>query len=82
MFGAVAAGAARGGYDSIVDASRSMAQLSSEVFRPEAAAAEVYEQLYPEYVRLHDVFGRGGDDVMKNLRGIRASVEARRRTRE
>jgi L-ribulokinase len=82
MFGAVAAGAARGGYDSIVEASRSMAQLSGEVFRPEPAASAVYEQLYPEYVRLHDVFGRGGNDVMKSLRSIRASAEARRRTRE
>jgi L-ribulokinase len=82
MFGAVAAGAAGGGYDSIVDASRSMAPPSGEVFRPAPAASAVYEQLYPEYVRLHDLFGRGGDDVMKNLRNIRASVEARRRNRE
>jgi L-ribulokinase len=82
MFGAVAAGAAGGGYDSVVDASRSMAQLSGETFRPAPAASAVYEQLYPEYVRLHDVFGRGGDEVMKNLRSIRASVEARRRHRE
>jgi L-ribulokinase len=82
MFGAVAAGAAAGGYDSIVDASRSMAPQSREQFRPDPAASAVYEELYREYVRLHDLFGRGGDGVMKNLRGIRASVEGRRRHRE
>jgi L-ribulokinase len=80
MFGAVAAGAAGGGYNSIVDASRRMAPPSGEVFRPALTAA--YEQLYGEYGRLHDLFGRGGDDVMKNLRSIRASVEGRRRNRE
>jgi L-ribulokinase len=82
MFGAVAAGAAAGGYDSIVDASRSMAPQSREQFRPDPAASAVYEELYREYVRLHDLFGRGGDGVMKNLRSIRASVEGRRRHRE
>ena len=38
MFGAVAAGAALGGYDSIVDASRHMAHLGDETYRPIAAA--------------------------------------------
>ena len=56
-----------------------MAQLSGEVYRPAPAASAVYERLYREYVGLHDLFGRGGNDVMKNLRSIRASVEARRR---
>ena len=36
MFGAVAAGAAAGGYDSIVEASQRMARLSSESFAPGA----------------------------------------------
>ena len=74
MFGAVAAGAAAGGYDSIVDASRAMAHLSAERYRPDSDAARVYDQLYEEYLRLHDLFGRGGDGVMKNLRRIKASA--------
>jgi L-ribulokinase len=78
MFGAVAAGA----FDSIVEASQAMAHPSGEVYRPDPAAAAVYDRLYAEYVRLHDLFGRGGDDVMKNLREIRASVDARHRGRE
>ena len=35
--------------------------------------------LYREYVRLHDYFGRGENDVMKTLRGLRATVEGRAR---
>ena len=46
MFGAVAAGAASGGYDSIVDASRRMARLRPEVYRPDPASRAVYDLLY------------------------------------
>jgi L-ribulokinase len=70
MFGAVAAGAESGGYASIVDASRRMAGLRPEVYRPDQAHRAAYDQLYAEYVRLHDLFGRGGDDVMRTLKRI------------
>ena len=75
MFGAVAAGAASGGYDTIVDASERMASLGPERYRPEPAAHAVYDRLYAEYRRLHDLFGRGGDDVMRTLKATQASVE-------
>ena len=34
----------------------------------------VYDRLYAEYLNLHDYFGRGGNDVMKRLKAIRAEV--------
>jgi L-ribulokinase len=71
MFAAVAAGSALGGYDSIVDASRQMAHLDEHTYRPVDAHHAVYGELYREYVRLHDLFGRDGESVMKNLRRIR-----------
>ena len=74
MFGAVAAGAEAGGYDTIVEASRRMARLGPERYRPDATAHAVYDRLYAEYVRLHDRFGRGGDDVMRTLKAIEAEV--------
>jgi L-ribulokinase len=74
MFGAVAAGAAAGGYDSIVEASRDMAHLGKARYRPDAGRHAVYDELYSEYVRLHDLFGRGGDDVMKTLKAIQLRV--------
>ena len=74
MFGAVAAGAERGGYDSIVDASRRMARLRPETYRPTAAHRDVYDRLYVEYLRLHDLFGRGGDEVMRTLKRIQLGI--------
>ena len=75
MFGAVAAGAAAGGYDSIVDAARSMARLKDEVFTPIPGHKAVYDQLYAGYARLHDYFGRGENDVMKRLKALKARVQ-------
>ena len=74
MFAAVAAGAEAGGYATIVEASRKMASLRDEVYRPNPDHRAVYDELYGEYVRLHDLFGRGEVDVMKTLRRIRATA--------
>ena len=75
MFGAVAAGSAAGGYDSIYEAAQKMAKLKDEVFIPILEHQKVYDQLYAEYLRLHDYFGRGENTVMKKLKRIK--VEAR-----
>ena len=76
MFGAVAAGKARGGYDSIFEAARIMPRLKDVVYKPDAAASAIYDQLFAEYKLLHDYFGRGENNVMKRLKAIKA--EARR----
>jgi L-ribulokinase len=75
MFGAVAAGKSTGGYDSIYDAARLMAHLKEDTFKPIPENQKVYERLYVEYLRLHDYFGRGGNDVMKTLKKIKAEVK-------
>ncbi|NOZ50653.1 MAG: ribulokinase [Chloroflexi bacterium] len=77
MHGTVAAGAAAGGYDSIKQASQHMARLRDEHYEPVPEQHAVYEQLYAEYVRLHDTFGRGENDVMKRLKALRARIKAR-----
>ncbi len=74
MFGAVAAGKAAGGYDSIFEAARKMAHLKDEMYRPNPENQPVYDRLYAEYVRLHDYFGRGENDVMKALKHIKSEV--------
>ncbi|WP_141506350.1 ribulokinase [Paenibacillus luteus] len=71
MFGAVAAGAANGGFDSIVDAAQKMARVREETFKPIPANVAVYEKLYAEYNLLHDYYGRGSNDVMKRLKAIK-----------
>ena len=74
MFGAVAAGKAAGGYDSIYDAARYMARLRNEVYRPDPAAHAIYDRLFAEYLQLHDYFGRGANDVMKRLKSLKTEV--------
>lgn len=74
MFGAVAAGSANGGYDSIFDATQKMARLKKETFTPNPQAQKIYDTLYAEYVTLHDYFGRGTNDVMKRLKHLRAAA--------
>lgn len=71
MFGAVAAGAAKGGYDSIVDAAEKMAHVKDETFKPNPEHTKIYDRLYEEYSTLHDYFGRGANDVMKRLKAIK-----------
>jgi L-ribulokinase len=75
MFGAVAAGAEAGGHATIEDASRAMARLQDRVYRPIPENAATYDVLYREYLRLHDYFGRGENDVMKTLRRLRAEAK-------
>jgi L-ribulokinase len=75
MFGAVAAGKSAGGYDSIYDAAKTMAHLKLETFKPIPENQKVYEKLFAEYLRLHDYFGRGENNVMKILKKIKAEVK-------
>ncbi|MNE38423.1 Ribulokinase [compost metagenome] len=71
MFGAVAAGAEKGGFDSIMDAAQKMARVHEETFKPIPENVAVYEKLYAEYNQLHDYYGRGANDVMKRLKEIK-----------
>ncbi len=71
MYGAVAAGKAAGGYDSIKEAIPRMAHLRDESFKPIEENRKIYDQLFAEYVKLYDYFGRGGNEVMKVLRRLR-----------
>lgn len=75
MFAAVAAGQEKGGYDSIIDAAEKMARVKEETFKPIPEHVDVYEQLYQEYSKLHDYFGRGENDVMKRLKRIKQTAE-------
>lgn len=75
IFGAVAAGSAAGGHDSVAAAADAMGKLLDVVYMPRRGEAEVYDALYGEYARLHDYFGRGENDVLKFLKEIRKSIK-------
>jgi L-ribulokinase len=74
IFGAVAAGKTRGGYDDIFQATRDMGKLRDAVYIPNQANAAVYDKLYAEYDILHDYFGRGDNNAMKRLKKIKKDV--------
>lgn len=70
--GAAIHGAVAGGYHpDFQTATGKMAGLQERSYRPDPAAAKVYDELYAEYRRLADYFGRGANDVMKRLRKLR-----------
>ncbi|MEG2002452.1 MAG: ribulokinase, partial [Clostridia bacterium] len=75
MFGAVAAGKANGGYDSIVDAAKAMSKIKKDAYVPNPQNVAMYDKLYKEYEILHDYFGRGENDVMKRLKAIKKEIE-------
>ncbi|MDP8243290.1 MAG: ribulokinase [Candidatus Hinthialibacter antarcticus] len=73
ILGAVAAGKAGGGYDDPTDAAKNMARLLDVVYKPSADAHKTYTAMYNEYLKLHDYFGRGENNIMKKLREMKLS---------
>ena len=71
IFAAVAAGAEAGGFDSVVEASHTMGGTSDTVYHPIPENVKIYDELYSEYLTLHDYFGRGENNVMKRIRKYR-----------
>lgn len=71
MHAAVAAGI----YPNIEAASERMGKLRDEVVEPVAGHQAVYCEMYADYRRLHDYFGRGDNDVMKRLRRLRLAAQ-------
>jgi L-ribulokinase len=80
LFGLVAAGSASGGYDTVAEAATALVPGDSAVYTPCAAQSALYNNLYAEYMALHDYFGRGSG-VMKRLAAIRRETLARRAPR-
>src|SRR5271170_2855210 len=68
---AIHAAVAAGAYPDVPVAASAMGRVNRDVYQPDEARADVYDELYAEYVRLHDYFGRGANEVMYRLRAIR-----------
>jgi L-ribulokinase len=74
MHAAIAAGA----YPDIASAAQSMGALSEIAYHPDEGDAAIYDEIYRDYLVLHDAFGRTGPDepfgIMKRLRERRAAA--------
>jgi L-ribulokinase len=73
MHAAVAAGV----HQDIRAAAAAMGKVRRDAYAPDERRADAYDLLYEHYLRLHDHFGRGGDDVMHDLRNVRPRELAR-----
>jgi L-ribulokinase len=75
---AIHAAVAAGAYPDVATAAESMGRVERAAFVPDAGRAAAYDALFAEYVRLHDHFGRGGNDVMRRLKALRRKAVASR----
>jgi len=71
---AIHAAVAAGAYPDVPAAAAVMGRMTAVAYTPDPAAVEIYDQLYAEYVLLHDYFGRGANEVMHRLRALRDRV--------
>jgi L-ribulokinase len=68
---AIHAAVAAGAHPDIHAASAAMGAVDRDVYQPDPARVAAYDELYAEYLLLHDHFGRGGNEVMRRLKAIR-----------
>jgi len=75
---AIHAAVAAGAYPDVPTAAAAMGRLRRNAYRPIAANSAVYDELFAEYTRLHDHFGRGGNDLMRRLRALQRAALTRK----
>jgi L-ribulokinase len=71
---AIHAAVAAGVHPDVHAASEAMGKLERDAYAPDPGAADAYDELYADYSRLHDYFGRGSDDIMHRLRRPRREL--------
>ncbi len=73
--GSAVFGAYAGGYfEKIEDAVKALGKVKDVTYSPKPENSAIYDKLYSEYKRLHDLFGRGGDNALKCLKNIRRGI--------
>jgi L-ribulokinase len=72
---AIHAAVAAGAYTDVDEASAAMGRLQRDAFKPDSRNAAIYDQMYREYVELHDYFGRGANEILHRLRRRRTESQ-------
>lgn len=73
---AIHAAVAAGSYPDVPAAALAMGKIERAAYTPDPSRAAAYEALYAEYLRLHDYFGRGANEVLHRLRDLRLDAHA------
>ncbi|HWU22408.1 MAG TPA: ribulokinase [Nocardioides sp.] len=71
---AIHAAVAAGCYPDVAAAAAAMGRREQAAYVPDPMRQAAYDELYAEYLLLHDHFGRGGNDVMHRLKAIQRRV--------
>ena len=71
---ALHAAVAAGVYKDLDSAARKMTQPPPRKFAPRKESTAVYDKLYAEYVRAHELFGRDPNSILKRLKSIRIAA--------
>ncbi|MEO7752804.1 MAG: ribulokinase [Terracoccus sp.] len=71
---AIHAAVAAGAHPDVTAAAEAMGRVERRAFVPDDASSAAYDDLFAEYTLLHNYFGRGANDVMKRLRGLRRAA--------
>lgn len=74
LSGALAAGAANGGFDDFATAVSQLAPPVARRYEPDAGDHRTYDEVYSVYRSLHDALGREHVDWLHRLKQIRLSV--------
>jgi len=73
---AIHAAVAAGAYPDVAGAAASMGGRTRGVFQPNPEDSARYQEIFAEYLTLHDYFGRGANDVMRRLGDLRRKARA------
>ncbi len=77
---AIHAAVAAGAYPDVPTAAKAMGRKVDEAYRPDPGRSAAYDEMYADYLRLHDYFGldesEGGNRVMHRLRERRDGARA------
>jgi L-ribulokinase len=76
LFGALAAGATRGGFDDIERAVAALRPATARRYEPSASHLATYDEVYSVYRALHDELGREHVEWLHRLKQIRRAVMA------
>lgn len=79
---AIHAAVAAGAYPDIHAAADVMGRKQEAVYSPDPVRAAAYDELYDDYLSLHDYFGRGGNEVMHRMKARRRAVHDARSRRD
>lgn len=78
---AIHAAVAAGAYPDVLAASKAMGKANKSVYQPNPAVAKAYDDLYAEYLLLHDYFGRGTNEVMHRLKARKREIAAAKKSK-